>query len=632
MKEQKMINIISVIFTLLAIIITVLFMNGEKIGLTKVLDADAEGTEEASSEYFSKNDLNGNWDVSGATKITLDGTKIKIKGSGAYEYNGDVVISQSGWYVLNGTLDDGSIKVDADKSSKVWILLDDAEICASDDAALRIDQADKVFLTLAEGSKNKLECGDEMSDEAEEDGTNGVIFAHDDLTINGSGSLSIVSDYEHGIKAKDSLKICGGTISIKAISDGIHVNDHFRMTAADVTIDAMDDGICSEGDLLIASGKLLISDCYEGLECPQITVLDGDIEIYPDDDGFNANGGEGGFGNFGFFSKTEDSEETEEEAADPCVTIYGGNIKIFNPDAKDADGIDSNKDIYIYGGNIFISLPGGGPNNGIDFGSESGGVCEIHGGTVISCGGASMVEQFDATSTQASLLYNLSNSTEDDVRVCLTDENGNAIIDTVIPTGFDSIQLSCPEMKTGATYTLKIGDKEEEITLDSVSTSVGGISGFGNFGGGKTGFPGMSERTDMSEMPEMPDGAEMPEERERPDMSEMPEGFEAPDGMERPGMPGMSGRPDFSDKGPGMRGDIRNADFGNEEDENVAGSTFQKTAEISFERTVKETEKEEVVSNAKNLNEYDSSVWKYLAASVIVLAAALVSTKLFRRW
>lgn len=591
MKEQKTINIISVIFTLFALLITILFMNGERLGLTKVVDTDEEGTEEAASEYFSKNDLNGNWDSGSATKITMDGTKIKIKGSGAYEYNGDVVISQGGWYVFSGALDDGCIKVDADKTSKVWILFDNADIYASDDAALRIDQADKVFLTLADGSVNRLECGDTMSDEAEDDGTNGVIFAHDDLTINGSGNLNIVSNYEHGIKAKDSLKICGGTISIKAISDGIHVNDHFRMTAADVTIDAMDDGICSEGDLLIASGKLLISDCYEGLECPQITVLDGDIEIYPDDDGFNANGGEGGFGNFGFFSKTEDSEETEEEAADPCVTIYSGNIKIFNPDAKDADGIDSNKNIYIYGGNIFISLPGGGPNNGIDFGSESGGVCEIHGGTVISCGGASMVEQFDTSSCQASLLYNLSNSTDDNVSVTLTDEDGNVIIDTVIPTGFDSIQLSCPEMKTGATYMLKIGDKEEEITLDTVSTSVGSISGFENFGGGNKGFPGRSERPERSEESEE-------EENEKTEM---------PGGMRRP-------------------------DFGNEESENVSGKTFEKTAESGFEKTVKETEKKEFVSTAKNLSEYDTSVWKYLAASVIVLAAALFSTKLFRRW
>ena len=69
------------------------------------------------------------------------------------------------------------------------------------------DLADKVFVTLAEGTGNMLESGETFSDEALEDGTGGVIYSHDDLTINGTGSLTISGGPEHGIEVNDSLVI-----------------------------------------------------------------------------------------------------------------------------------------------------------------------------------------------------------------------------------------------------------------------------------------------------------------------------------------------------------------------------------------------------------------------------------------
>ncbi|MCR4584171.1 MAG: carbohydrate-binding domain-containing protein [Lachnospiraceae bacterium] len=636
MTDSKRYNIISIVVIILAVAVTILFINGEALGMTVVEDQDAEGTEEGSSEYFSKSDLDGDWyrDRNSITKIILDGNDIKISGSGAYEYNGDAVISRSGWYSVSGSLDDGSIIVNADSSSKVWILLDNAEVYASDDAALRVDQADKVFLTLAEGSENRLECGDTMSDEAEDDNTNGAVFAHDDLTINGSGSLSIVSEYEHGIKEKDSLKICGGNISIKANADGIHINDHFKMTGAEISIDAMDDGICSETDLLIVSGGLLISDCYEGLESPQITVLDGDIEIYPDDDGFNANGGSSGFGNIGFFGKESESGNEETEAADPCITIRGGNIKIVNEDARDADGLDSNKDIFIYGGNILISLPGGGSNNGIDFGSESGGVCEIHGGTLISCGGSGMVEALSETSTQNSFLYNMGNNTSDDVSVVLRDGDGNVIMENTVPIAFNSVCISSPDMKTGETYTLEMGDKKEEITLDFVSTVVGGISSIGDFGNSADRgmkLQGNSEEDgdgEDPERPEMPEGTEMPKwnsDTEDADAFGKTFGDRGMRGGMRGGMPGKMTEGGNDEADYGMRPGTGN----NEENNAVNEKAFGKQMFNEGENT--ESVAQVYESKAKSLAEYDAGVWKYLTASAIVLAAALLTVKLFRR-
>ena len=65
-------------------------------------------------------------------------------------------------------------------------------------------QADKVFITLAEGSENTLANGGEFV-AIDENNIDGVIFSKTDLTLNGSGSLSIASPAGHGVVSKDDL-------------------------------------------------------------------------------------------------------------------------------------------------------------------------------------------------------------------------------------------------------------------------------------------------------------------------------------------------------------------------------------------------------------------------------------------
>ena len=340
MSTHKNVDRICVVIVVISLILTVLFMNGESLGITKIVDEDAE--QNSDSVYFTSNDLSGSWDTSGAVTITLDGDGAEISGNGAYVIDGNVVITNAGHYVVSGTLSDGYISVDAYDSSKVWILLDGVEINCSDNACIRVDQADKVFLTLAEGSQNILTGGSAYSDEALSDGTDGTVYAHDDLTINGSGSLTVNSQYEHGISANDDLVITGGTITVTAPSDAIRANDSIRICGAritaeggddgivttnavengylyvesgtlkitaggdgihttgdietaggDITISAGDDGVHSDTSVRVTAGTMLIEECSEGIEALTIDVSGGDITVYAEDDGFNANGGSG---------------------------------------------------------------------------------------------------------------------------------------------------------------------------------------------------------------------------------------------------------------------------------------------------------------------------------------------------
>ena len=651
-------------------------MNGERLGIQVIADEDAESY--TGSELFTTNDMNSDWDTSDATTIELNETTAKISGNGAYVNDGNVYITGGGYYVISGTLTDGSIIVDAYSTSKVWILLDEADIYCSDDAALRIEQAEKVFLTLAEGTENSLTSGDTYSDTALADGTGGTIYAHDDLTINGSGSLTIVAGYKHGIDANDGLRITGGTITITASADAIHVNDSFRYANATLTIDAGDDGIHSDTDIYILSGTILIHECYEGFEAKIIEVEDGDITIYPMDDGFNANGSSeggmqgggmqgGGFGGMqGDGSVMNDSSSEEDgtsdmsgssengeqpdmsempdmselpdmngsngqnsedqteasdsgdEAEEECyIRIAGGTITIINDSAQDADGLDSNGSVYITGGTIRISLVANGSNSAIDYGSESGGICEISGGTVVACGSSSMAESFDASSEQCSILYNMSISGTAGTTFAVEDMDGNILISYLVPCSYSSVNVSCPELTVGETYKIIAGDSEEEITLDSVVTTYGTSGGMGGMMGGN---PGGNMRDDAQSTGEAPSGDDDQSMREPPS---------------RDGEQGMR-EPPSSDGNQGMGGPP-SSDGDQSMGEPLSGSgeqgvNAQPGDSFEMNQNGNDTDSSEAASDNKvSLSELGTDTWIWLALSVGSIAIAILFAKLYRR-
>lgn len=432
------------------LIITILFMNGKSLGLSTTENEDA------SNDMFTANDLNSNWDTSSAHTIILSDEGNTVTGNGAYILDSDIYIVNSGQYVISGELSNGSIIINADSNDKIWLMLNGASIHCDDDAAIRVEQAGKVFLTLADATENTVSTGSQYDEDIISSGVDGAIYSRDDLTISGNGLLNVAAKYMHGIVCNDDLVITGGTITIDAVQDGIHANDSVRITNTDINVSAGDDGITVSNDdetafMYIESGNINISSCYEGLEAIDITIDGGTIHICAEDDGINANG----------------------SGENSVIRITGGDITILNPDGRDADGLDSNKDIYISGGNLLISLTNDGSNSAIDYGTENGGICEISAGTVIACGSSGMAEGFDSSSEQGFIMHTA--SAQAGTTVILEDSDGNELISSEIPYSFSSVIVSTPEMEVGDTCTLIIGETKEKITIDnsSVSSSFG---------------------------------------------------------------------------------------------------------------------------------------------------------------
>lgn len=480
MSTGKHFSALCALVLALALAVTVLFMNGEALGIRVIRDEDSETHED--SGYFTTNDQNTAWTA--ATTITLSGDTATVSGSGAYANGGSVTIASAGYYDVTGTFTNGSLIVDAGKNAKVFLRLNGVTITCSDDAAIRVDQADKVFLTLAEGTENTVTSGETYSEAALADKTDGAIFAHDDLTINGSGALTVTAAYKHGIAANDSLRITGGKITVTAPADTVHVNDSLHITGAAITLSAGDDAIHSDTSVAILGGSITVNTCCEGIEAPEILVEDGAVTVTSTDDGINACG-------------TETSDGSL-----PSVTISGGTVTLLNPSGRDADGIDSNGNIDINGGLVYISLVGDGGNCALDYGSENGGACCINGGTVVACGGSTMLETMSENSAQPSILY-AGTTQAAGTEITLQDSSGETLLTYAAPNSFSAVLVSCPEMQAGSTYTLTLGTTSQEITLTQVATTYGVSGGMegdrgGNMGGGMGDMGGMGGQGGMN--------------------------------------------------------------------------------------------------------------------------------------
>ncbi len=490
MSTHRHIDAICITVLICTLALTILFMNGRALGLQT--PAEVEAGENAESPWFTANDRDGSWRSEGATRILLNGSEAVVRGGGAFVYGKTVFITGPGRYVVSGTLEDGRLVVDANSESKVWIRLSGADIRCSDDACIRVEQAEKVFLTLAEGTVNRLETRG-FGDEVLAAGVDGTLFSRDDLALNGTGSLEVLAACENGIVSNDDLIIAGGSITVTADGDALHANDTLRITDADLTLSAGDDGIsvlmlggtvnlnagadgigaagtvriedgtlniCSGDDGIhadtaveIAGGTVRISDCWEGIEARLIDVSGGETFIASRDDGLNANGSAG-------FGGAETDEETR-------IAVRGGSVTVVNSTGRDADGFDSNGDILISGGRVCVSMLNSGSTKALDYGSENGGVLNISGGEVIACGSDSLDEGFGEGSEQGLIHYLSRRGVPGGTVIRLEDKKGTLLLEYEVPCSFSSAVLSCPGLQKGETYRLIIGDRSEEIKVQS---------------------------------------------------------------------------------------------------------------------------------------------------------------------
>ncbi|MBS5724820.1 MAG: carbohydrate-binding domain-containing protein [Clostridiales bacterium] len=242
-------------------------------------NTSAEADAETSAEYSSF-DLTDTWDLETSTTILFDGEAAQISGDGAALAEGTLLIEQEGTYVLQGEFS-GSVQVTLAKTEKAQLVLDGVNINCGTTAAINITSADKVVVTLAPGSENTLSDG---SDYVTQSGAepNACLFSKDDLTINGTGALTVLGNCNNGIGTKNDLKIVSGTLTVNASKNALKGNDSVRILDGSITVTMCADAIKSDnetepdkGFVTISGGTLECTCADDGIQAVNSVAISG---------------------------------------------------------------------------------------------------------------------------------------------------------------------------------------------------------------------------------------------------------------------------------------------------------------------------------------------------------------------
>lgn len=332
-------------------------------GSSGITDSGANnGTEDTVTS--TKFDIEVNY----SDKEKLSVTKAQLSAySNVIKLNNETVtITESGEYVLEGSIDDGQIIVDVpDTDVKVvTLILNGVDVACSDSAAIYVKNADKVVLSLVEGTTNTFKDGETyVYDDATEEEPNACIFSKDDLAIAGNGTMNVKGQFNNGIASKDDLTITGGKINVTAVNNGIKGKDSIAILTSDITVEAGADGLKSDnttdaekGFIIIEDGTFDITSGEDGIQAETCIVINGGWFNVTTGEGAGTTSWENGndWGRPGFENFMDDNTETTSIKAIKAgcdITVNNGEFEINSED----DAIHTNVSITINGGTFNIS-------------------------------------------------------------------------------------------------------------------------------------------------------------------------------------------------------------------------------------------------------------------------------------
>lgn len=291
-------------------------------------------------------------DYAGAVEIDLSNPQaadgVSVSGS-------TVTITAAGDYVLTGTLADGQVIVAAGENDDVRLVLENASIACTTTAPIYAKSADKVILSLPEGTENSVT--DSVTGTDGEDALTGAIYAACDLSINGSGTLRVTANANDAISTKDDLRVTGGTLEITAADDGLVANDGVLIRGGTLQITAEGDGIkatkaeADKGYVYIGGGSVTIDAGCDGIQAETSVLISGGT-LAVTSGGGSANTavktGNAMFGGWDAGTTEEETASMKGVKAQTALEITGGTLTLDTAD----DSLHSNGTAAVSGGTI----------------------------------------------------------------------------------------------------------------------------------------------------------------------------------------------------------------------------------------------------------------------------------------
>jgi len=186
------------------------------------------------------------------------------------------------------------------------------------------------------------------------------------LVVSG-GTLTAVARDGSGLKATDEndptsgkLAVSGGTLSVTATKNCLSAVTDIAVTGGTQTLDCGKKGIDAGAGLTVSDGRIDVVRSGEGLEGTVVTVSGGRTTVNCTGDAVNASDG---------------VTDSDVYAPGVLLTVSGGTIVL----TTDSDGLDSNGSLRVTGGTVVVN----GPVEGDDGPLDSNGTIAISGGTLL---------------------------------------------------------------------------------------------------------------------------------------------------------------------------------------------------------------------------------------------------------
>ena len=304
----------------------------------------------AIGEAFS----DGDWkDVSGEepnATIVLSGDTGTLSDSARGTSGSTVTVTRKGVYRVTGQSEGVTIVVnDETESGNIYLVLDGVTM-NSEGPCIVAEACDKLIIQCVGECSLTAVCASGEYDAA--------IWARDDLTLSGSGKLTLVSDGD-GIHASDDLKITGGSLSISAQGAGIKANDSVRIGGGEIAIVSGKDGVHlenSEGDswFYLEDGSLSIDAWGDGLDVGtsggvmtgSVTLAGGSLSIRAALKGVKCQGDV-------YVGEAVLTVDSTDDAlhSDASISLTGGALTLSSGD----DGVHAASALLITGGSLSVT-------------------------------------------------------------------------------------------------------------------------------------------------------------------------------------------------------------------------------------------------------------------------------------
>jgi len=341
----------------------------------------------------------------GQTQILLQQNGTTVTGSGASVSENIVTINQGGTYLISGTLEDGQIYVDASNDENVSLVFSGIDISNVSDAAVYIENAENTIIVLEDGTNNRLQSGssvelDSIEDSEDENNSGAALYARDNLSITGTGSLEVLGYINNGIHTTNQLNIESGTISVEARNNGIKGKDSVSISDGVISIASGGDGIKSDdttgegyGTITITGGDFSIESKSDVMQAETtLEISGGTFSVVSGGGSENATfSSEKGWGSpdSGWDMSDESETSTKGFKCGVEMRITGGD---FSVDSRD-DAFHSNGSIQILGGTFDIATGDDGMHAGTELTIEEGNIQitgsyeGLEGNQILLCGG-----------------------------------------------------------------------------------------------------------------------------------------------------------------------------------------------------------------------------------------------------